>query len=448
MHVLARPRPAPPFPDDVQVLVREARRLQRRRWRRVGLAVLVAAAAAVTGVVVSGRRGPPPRQRAGRSVSRPPGSSRGRNGPATVAPTAVAGMGRLTASTGWADTCGGLYRTDNDGTGWVDITPPNLRRTSCVSEHIGSVASFGSSDLWVSAVNVPWLNVSSCGGCINPPGYAVDYTTDSGATWRSSGACGQAGCDFTQMSFTDPRHGIAGGGYVMSTADGGKTWSLVGDGPKALESAERAPDGRLWGVIATGPVAGVAGQLATLAVRHPCACGGARTPQIGSAPEKLPLVQPYGERPTTTALPTFFGQDGVLPARLVDAPAHVDVLVVYSTTDGGTTWSARRGPAGAGLGSYPDDGQFDLPFTALSPQRWVLDVGRRVFETGDAGRIWSSTGSRGLPGRAVWSVNFATPMSGWAIAAGPACPSGICAFVPDLYRTTDGGKDWSELSPP
>jgi len=138
----------------------------------------------------------------------------------------------------------------------------------------------------------------------------------------------------------------------------------------------------------------------------------------------------------------------VLPARLVDAPAHVDVLVVYSTTDGGTTWSARRGPAGAGLGSYPDDGQFDLPFTALSPQRWVLDVGRRVFETGDAGRIWSSTGSRGLPGRAVWSVNFATPMSGWAIAAGPACPSGICAFVPDLYRTTDGGKDWSELSPP
>jgi hypothetical protein len=53
----------------------------------------------------------------------------------------------------------------------------------------------------------------------------LGITTDAGATWRTSRVPGG------DIAFRDARHGIVGGGFsatdVETTADGGRTWSLV-----------------------------------------------------------------------------------------------------------------------------------------------------------------------------------------------------------------------------
>jgi hypothetical protein len=358
-------------------------------------------------------------------------------------------MGLTTTSKGWADTCEGLYLTGDDGGRWTDVTPPNLAHVSCVSEHIGTVRTLGTSDLWVSAIDVPWLNVGDCGGCVDPPGSALDSTTDGGTSWHSTGSCGALGCAFTEMNFVNPRQGIGSDGYVESTDDGGRTWTLVGYGPKnSLGPIELAPDGRMWEVIGDESTNPPQERIATLTGVGSCGCGRVPATEIGSSPVELGSVAPYGEPPTVAALPTFFGAKGVLLARLIDPTRPLDTLVIYTTADGGNRWTEHRGPVGADLDSFPDNGQFDVPFSAYGPTRWVLNVGRRTFETTDSGRHWSATASRGLRGALVWSASFVSATSGWSLAEERSCAAGVCTFVPHLYSTTDSGRRWLSISPP
>jgi hypothetical protein len=358
-------------------------------------------------------------------------------------------MGLTTTSKGWADTCEGLYLTGDDGGRWTDVTPPNLAHVSCVSEHIGTVRTLGTSDLWVSAIDVPWLNVGDCGGCVDPPGSALDSTTDGGTSWHSTGSCGALGCAFTEMNFVNPRQGIGSDGYIESTNDGGRTWTFVGYGPKnSLGPLELAPDGRMWGVIGDESTNPPQGRIAALTGGGSCGCGSAPATAIGSSSVELGSVAPYGEAPTESALPTFFGDHGVLPALLVDPTRHLDTLVIYTTADGGSRWTEHRGPVGADLASFPDNGQFDVPFSAYGPTRWVVDVGRQTFETTDSGRHWTGTASRGLHGARVWSASFVSATSGWSLTGERSCAAGVCAFVPHLFSTTDGGKRWLSISPP
>lgn len=357
----------------------------------------------------------------------------------------VAQMGLLGPREGWAATCQGLFLTTDGGATWRDITPPNLRKVSCVSDHIGTVAALGRSRLWVSAINVPWLYVGPCGGCVDPPGYGLDSTSDAGRSWRSTGSCSEGGCDFGELSFADPDRGIGLDGYVAMTDDGGRAWTLAGYGITGnLAAVELGPDGRVWGALGerSPPFRG-AGGLVTIPVGAGCAC------RLSTVPVRLPPPA-NGTTVLDVTLPVFFGRrDAVVGARIagVAGRAGGETLAVFTTSDDGTSWTAHDGPP-ASLGRYPDDGQFDLPFVAVTPRDWLVDLGPVLYRTTSAGEQWTKLTpvGRGLD-PSIWSISFATPQVGWTIAASQRCMDGLCSYVPQLYATSDGGATWRELDP-
>ena len=400
---------------------------------RLLLAVLPVVALASFAVLRSAQAQAPPLPVAGTSPVFEPGAS---------ASMPVAQMGLMTACEGWATTCQGLFLTGDGGRTWKDITPPNLRKVSCVSDHVGAVATLGRSQLWVSAINVPWLYVGACRGCINPPGAGLDHTTDAGTTWRSTGACGQGGCAFSEMSFSTPVDGIGLDGYIASTNDGGQRWRLAGYGiGRNLSAVARGPGGVVWAAIGepSPPLHGH-GELARLLVGRGCAC------TLATAPVALPALPGRGA-PLAVGAPVFFGpRDGVVAARTA-GPSRNGALVVYTTADGGSRWTAHEGPP-ASPARYPDDGEFDLPFAAASAKDWVFDLGSVLYRTSDAGGHWVAVTPQGRGSDpVVFAVDFATPHIGWSLAASDVCSEGVCRYVPHLYATSDGGANWRELTP-
>ena len=72
---------------------------------------------------------------------------------------------------------------------------------------------------------------------------------------------------------------------------------------------------------------------------------------------------------------------------------------------------------------------------------WMLLLGRTLYVTADAGRTWSVAQARyAPPPPRIWDVDFTSRSDGWAIFAA----RGGAALV----HTTDGGRDWTPLSPP
>ena len=131
-----------------------------------------------------------------------------------------------------------------------------------------------------------------------------------------------------------------------------------------------------------------------------------------------------------------------MAVRFRNAATRAQHLVVFVTDDGGDTWSPRRAPPGADLRAYAwGFSGGSIPFAAASADDWVLLLGRKLYVTADAGRTWSLTHARYAPAPPrIWDVDFTSRSDGWAIFAA----RGGAALV----HTTDGGLDWTPLSPP
>lgn len=115
--------------------------------------------------------------------------------------------------------------------------------------------------------------------------------------------------------------------------------------------------------------------------------------------------------------PVFFGsQDGILPVEL-GQPARS--LVLYRTTNGGTTWTPTR-PVGAGLAIY---------YSVVDARITFATDGHSLFRTANGGATWSRL-STNLNLGAVTGLNFLTPSRGWAVVNG------------QVWDTNDGGGNW------
>jgi photosystem II stability/assembly factor-like uncharacterized protein len=146
----------------------------------------------------------------------------------------------------------------------------------------------------------------------------------------------------------------------------------------------------------------------------------------------------YRGQAATAGIPHFFGtRRGVVAVRFRDR-SRAQHVVVYVTTDGGESWTARAAPASADLRAQSWGFPQSLPFSAATARDWILLAGHKLYATHDAGRNWSATRTVAPPQPRAWDVVFTSPTDGWAIFAlsGPA-----------LVKTTDGGHHWSPLAP-
>jgi hypothetical protein len=155
------------------------------------------------------------------------------------------------------------------------------------------------------------------------------------------------------------------------------------------------------------------------------------------------------------SLPTFFGPfDGVV---LGDASSTTHgTPSVYVTDNAGESWTRRPLPAlervSDTAGFFNDGGSLVSRFSAVSPDRWIVDLGPKIYLTIDGGRRWTSF----VPTQ-EWdaaAAAFSSPTSGIASVLPLSCmtsapsnrpPAEACGTT--LVTSHDGGHDWEPAMP-
>ena len=336
----------------------------------------------------------------------------------------------------------GLYWTRNNGRSWSLIEPPALQhRDLDLVEKIGNVAYRAPGHIWITMGDLPGTQIH------DGDRYAtIARTTNDGKTWRSGSAPGcEYGCGSQSVSFLNAKRGYLladldsqEGNRLDKTTNGGATWTPVGRAPFRGEIRfTTAADG--WAVSdptrwinqSQTPVGG--GEIY-------------HTTDGGRIWQRVRLTPPreYAGLPTTASPQAFFGaQRGVIPVRYRNPRNGDQYLVVFTTADGGRTWTAHPTPQSADLRSDQWGIAPGLAFSAPTAREWLFFAGRTLYTTSDSGRDWTTT-HVGIPAVAPYAISFTTPTTGWAIFSVNA---GNHSYPPVLVRTTNGGRTWTPLAP-
>lgn len=312
---------------------------------------------------------------------------------------------------------------------------------------------------------------------------SVTITLDGGRTWRTTTLVGLAAGG--EIAFPDPRHGYVLGwdhgqrDVLLATSDGGRTWS------ERWPTTTPSPVDAIAFVSPTvGFGLGVAGDARSVLMSVNAGAswtGAGELPEpadtwIGD-PNRLSFTDASHGWVATSAGHVLATTDGGRSWRRVTLPtgmgpitevAFADPLrgcvaaiasdttskAEASTGDGGRTWTpvpgtvqpvaaCARGEAGRSVAAAAAGRT-----TLLTPQltflddrtAWLLtDLG--LDWTADGGATWDGVGwpSPQLPnGESAFGgpfeVTFASPTEGWMLADDGS-----------IFRTTDGGRSWSEL---
>jgi len=202
------------------------------------------------------------------------------------------------------------------------------------------------------------------------------------------------------------------GNVLFRTTDGGSAWTRVASVPVQGPVEFVTPlDGWALPLVPQG--------IGKLNIMHTIN-GGLTWQPVNPAPR--------GETPHFAAPPHFFNAaDGVAAATTSRSGAATSSYVVYATSDGGVTWSAR--PI-AHLDGYQPQ------LSPISPTTWVVATTTRIYRTTDGGTSWSSTASELPRSSLVEAVVFSSSSAGIAMISNPG----------QIFRTTNGGRTWEPVS--
>jgi photosystem II stability/assembly factor-like uncharacterized protein len=282
---------------------------------------------------------------------------------------------------GWACGTGTIMRTTDGGRSWKAITSPiaspdNISGLDFVDLSHGWVVGasgiiYATSDggaSWAAQTNlsIPYGRLSFVSAT---EGWAGEndillHTTDGGKTWARQTL--PAGSFLIDLFFLDPVHGWEAGFYtaVMATTNGGATWS--------------------------NPLGGQA--------------------RYGLAPFGFYFGRPLESIRFADALTgVAAGLDGI----------------IYSTTDGGQTWTPRQ--SGSATATNRIRGTDSLHV-------WAANDGGEILYTTDGGKWW----------------NRVNPSQSGSFSDVKFLPDNLTGFAAggSLWRSGDGGKSWTDMVQP
>ena len=354
-----------------------------------------------------------------------------------------------------------LYRSDDAGKNWHDTFLADPRYPGCNVEKDYTVVEDGQ---FYSGIAQFSVDAHNPGHVLQIMGGECYYTSDDGVSWRAghTQCAGQPikGCAWTCTGlvvtttwryYIDPhepnRHYICYTdiGFARSL-DAGKTWlwwSQAGRPPWTNTCYELAIDpaaaGRIWGAfsqIHDIPNANI------IYGNHRSEGGGGIcrsddfaatwTPLKGDlpvAPATAIVLDPKSSKDSRTLYAGFFGKG------------------VYKSTDGGKNWSAKNAGLGDGANLrvcdvqiHPDGTLFAL-ITALRKDGKFQSGGVGLYRSSDGGDSWQCLTSSIS---ALWPKAFAVDGHD-----SRTIYLGLCDNTEQkaggLWRTTDGGQNWSRI---
>lgn len=425
---LSPPRPKTPEVIDSEAMIKEARRLRRRRWLigsslaaflflGSGLALMMTGHKG--GSAVTTNASPTPISVPNTPVAPFPTQPPIRQPP--VVAIDVVGPGKLWIVDGY-----GMFYSSDWGNTWRYTSPPSPGDPIA---NYSSVSFINSADGWLIA------SISK--------GLGVDHTVDGGKSWTSAllpkvTSTGRIG---DSLSFANPNDGFvtiepysssgANTSAVLASTNGGSSWSVVN---------QKAPVGKVkfvssaigWGLSPNGTELYL-------------------TKDGGVSWQKVTLSSGQGSSTSfkTLTLPTFFGQTGVLLAQPELGHALLEI-----TNNDGQTWKPLAAPFQAQptvtpgvLGPICETcvSVGAEPFSVINSTAIAYWSDGTLYRTTDGGQSWTSVstspasaviGSIGNQGTTA-PLQFSSLNSGWAITRSDS-----------LLLTRDGGLHFSSVIPP
>ena len=322
---------------------------------------------------------------------------------------------------GWGVTEAQIVRTNDGGTTWYNVTPPDLTETG------STVATFflDTGNAWVQK---PDFN--------NFPNNGLLYhTADGGLHWSVASTPFSGG----DLSFIDATNGWmladlgvgagSNGVSVFQTMDGGATWTQTyTNDPNLPNAGDSLPLGGIKSGLVplnmqTAWVTGVTYASGTAYLF--------RTDDGGHSWKQVKLELPAGAENFELSIDKnetkiFSSKDGFLVVRM---SGEATQTAVYVTHDGGDTWTLT--PT-----LIPNAG----PSAFLSAQDAVLYNGQQFYVTRDAARTWTTVSPNIVFGDSFAGMDFVSLTTGWVITVDASNRR-------SLYRTNDGGATWSPTTP-
>ncbi len=326
----------------------------------------------------------------------------------------------VSTSIGWSVTHSGVYRTVDGGKNWYNAVPSNIQLKNPNGEFLNA------NDAWVVSLVLNNVTVK---------GFQVIRTLDGGRNWQT-GSTIPADVSIENYGgipkFVNLQDGwiefIAGGGpgagsegvAIFRTTNGGISWTKVADttkpgsdlpngGFKSGISFKDAQNG--W---ATGRDAS---NSPWLYVTHD---GG-----VSWKKQALPGATDATASYLTTP-PVFFGNKGIMPV-LFSLPNGAETAI-YTTSDGGETWTAPQTHNPFSIDSTND------VYIADQTHAWAINSkDKQLFATSSIDlQTWHQLATTS-PYKFV-QLSFVDASNGWAIGG---------ANGNALLRTLDGGDNWN-----
>jgi hypothetical protein len=377
-------RPLPPPPGTFELITRRARRRKLRR-----LTVTVGSAAAVAAAVAIAVPGV-----AALHLTQPS---------ATGAP--VAAGSTPSTNTG--------QQSDNGTATRLTPTPSSLNASNgATAPPSGPVpANFAPVSVTFDSTHTGWVigQAGSPGHCATKYCTSVARTNDAGQNWvgipapMTGAAAGSAGV--SGIRFLNGVSGWAFGPELWATHDAGRSWQKVSAGGQRVTDLETAGD-RAYALFAScsgGSAAGFAADCTSYTLMTTSA-GNDHWTQVGGATNGL-----TADGGATSAVITLSGSDGYLLAP--DGTLYSGAL--------GSSWQ-QVGAAPCQPGAAQADGQPSRALLALSGSTQLALAcagtgGTQVYTSSDGGATWSQRTAPSVSGTAT---SLTATLSGALVLAG------------------------------
>ena len=393
---------------------------------------------------------------------------------------------------GMSQTSYAVYRTADAGGSWQPVLATSTAGAGpAPGNPSGAPRGPGSSPGQLQVISgTTAVQVGVCRACGGSGTALLAVTADGGSTWQTGSVAPGVGYPYPgrfAVSFVSARQGwlvdtpFAGASLVMTTSDGGRTWTrqgwwavatpqraisflspqvgfgvgLPGDSTAVLATSD---GGAAWQRVGTLPQ-GMVESPSVLSFVSPtegfAVTGAGRllaTSDGGGHWRDVPVAVGGGSSPLVMAVAFADAQHGCVQVNYpTGGPA------VLSTSDGGQHWQTVVGPQqkgalpavavcaatlvhpdwakpAAALASAGSPEVLALTPTASGAQAWgwTFDQsGWRLLTSGDFGATWTQLT---WSGHTPVGLSFVDASHGWLLTAGGR-----------LYGTEDGGQSWTQL---